>query len=119
GEVGSERRGAKAVVAAVDRGLQDGASYIAGCVRVGIGEILGGLGNELIDVVGLELDAVLERQRPVREIGDAEVDRLRRIGGCGVAVAVGADRRRISVELEGIESREGIGIVGLGGCKSS
>ena len=59
--------------------------------RVGIGEVLGGLGDEGVDLVGLELDPVILGERAVRQIGDVDAHRLRRIGRGAVVVA--ADRR--------------------------
>ena len=92
GEVGGERRGAGAAVGAIGCRLQERAGHLGAALRhVGIGEVLGGLVDQGVDLVGLELDPVVLGEHAVCEVGDVNAHGLRRIGR-GV-VAVGADRR--------------------------
>ena len=56
---------------------------------LGIGEILGRLGDQLVDLVGPELDAVGLRQDPARHVDHVDADRLRRV----VGLAARTDRR--------------------------
>ncbi len=117
GEVGGERRGAGAAVGAIGCGLQKRAGHLRPALRhVGIGEVLCRLVDQRVDLVGLELDPVILGEHALVEVGDADAHRLRRIG-CG-AVAVGADRRLVGVELEGIEGGKGVGVVRRGSGKS-
>ncbi len=90
GDIGSERRGPYAAIGAIGRRLQDGADDVARGGRVGVSKILGGFGNELIDVVGTELDPILFGNHAIGEIGYADADGLRSLGG---VVTVAADRR--------------------------
>ena len=116
GDVRGERRGVGAVAGrAVGDGFQQRAGGVTAPLRhVGISEILGGLGDDLIDLIGLELDAIVLGERAAGKIGDGEIDGLRRIGGGG---AVAADRRRVGIELEGIEGGKVGDVVWLGGGK--
>ena len=117
GEVRRERRGAKAVVRRCMRPAEDRAGHVAGAFGLGIGEVLGGLCHEIVDLVVLELDPIILGERAVRKIGDVDADRLRRV--CVARVArIAADRRSVGVELEGIEGGKGIGVVRLRGGKS-
>ena len=60
GEVRSERRGAGAAVGAIGCRLQERAGHLCAALRhVGVGEILGGLVDQRVDLVGLELDPVI------------------------------------------------------------
>ena len=92
--------------------VADRAGHLARAVSVS--EILGRLGDQLIDLVGPELDAVGLRQDPARHVDHVDADGLRRV----VGRAARADRRLVGIELEGIEGRKFGGIGGKFGGKS-
>ena len=75
---------------------------VAGEGLLGISEILGGLVDQLANLVGPELDVVRLGHEPARHVHNVDAHRLGRVG----SIAATANRRRIGIELEGIEGRK-------------
>ena len=114
GQVRSERGGCGEVAGAglVGGRLQHGVALALRGDR--IGEVLGSLGHQLIDLVDLQLDPVLLRHHAAGQVGEHDGNRLRRVLGRGLRIA---DRRCIGIELEGIEGWKLFGVFRLFGGK--